>query len=107
MKKYLLGLFAFALAISLSSFTAKDDAKASTFTAKWFHFVGDASVPADLIDASKYELDNFDGSDNTFCESTTEQYRCEILIEPQTLNPSRPDLSAEIEAEVKRVDAVE
>ena len=94
MKKFLPGLLAIIVAISLSAFTAQKHHTASFAGEKWFVFNG--TDPVDLNDASKYSLDG-SGSTNTVCPNDTPPYRCEILAQPQSGNPNRPDLSSIIQ----------
>lgn len=98
MKKYLLGIFAMALAIGFSAFTDKQNDSIKALSGeKWFVFNG--TSPGDLNDPSMYSLDG-NGSAPTVCTSTTQTYRCEILAQP-TGSPAQPILSTKI-GETKR-----
>ena len=90
MKKYVFGLVAVVLAISLSAFTFHSTPKASLAGEKWFVFNG--TDPADLNDPSMYSLDG-NGSTPTVCPTdVTSAYRCEVFAVP-TGSPARPNLS--------------
>lgn len=81
MKKYAFGIGALMLAIGFSSFSL-----APKTTAVWYDFNGTAS---EHNIQSKYSLD----IDNQFDCADNGTKRCEILAEPDAVNPSLPDLN--------------
>ncbi|MBS1656353.1 MAG: hypothetical protein JSU05_15980 [Bacteroidetes bacterium] len=91
MKRYFFGILAVILAVGFSAFTVKKQAPVYTGE-KWFHFTGDNNDPDDLINPDLYELDNETGDEPTICPSA-DTYRCEILIVPDSGDPSKPDLT--------------
>lgn len=98
MKKYASGLTAVSLALCLVSFTHRARHENSPLTAEWFHFTGDASDPDQLADPFYYVRQS------PVCNSTTLEYRCDILIEPQLADPDRPDLTKPVQLELQRAD---
>jgi hypothetical protein len=90
MKKYLLGITAIVLAICFSAFTVPKE-RPSKFAAVWFDFNG--TLTSQYSDATKYSLD---GNNIPDC-STTVDFRCEIKADPQSGNPSLPNLSTIVE----------
>ena len=86
-----MGIFAVVLAVGFSAFTKAPKVQKATGTEKWFHFVGSNNVPGDLTNEDKYELQDGTGEEPTDCPG--DSYRCAILIEPQSGDATKPNLS--------------
>lgn len=87
----MLVMLAAVVAIGFSAFSPTKKSGTVLTGEKWFHFVGDATDPADLADENMYVLDG-SGSSNTICPDADPPYRCEILIQPQS-GGTKPDLN--------------
>lgn len=91
MKKYLSGMIAVVLAVSLCAFSFKKPINPkATAGEMWFVFNG--TDPDDLGTQSKYSLDG-DGSSPTVCTSTSQTYRCEVFAQSNGASPERPILN--------------
>ena len=76
------------------------ETKTKEIVSKWFHFTGNATLPADLQNEALYQEVS-----TPVCDATPRAYRCDILIQVDPSDDTMPDLSQPVQQERKRATA--